>query len=264
MGDKSHLTETCDPDADRPHLIVHVETTVASLTDGEVTEQLHEELAHAALLPRVHLVDSGYVDAAVLLSSEQQHGITLLGPVAPDSSWQGRAAQGFAQAQFPVDWPAEQVICPQGHPSVQWIPCHDPEGQEFIHVRFARAACMACPCHSDCTHSKSGARELHLQPQASYHALHERRQEQGSKPFQQEYACRAGVEGTISQGVRSHGLRRARYLGLQKTHVQHVLTAVAINLVRIDAHLAGIPRGTTRLTHMARLAQRSHVLQPAC
>jgi Transposase DDE domain len=50
------------------------------------------------------------------------------------------------------------------------------------------------------------------------------------------------------------GLRRARYDGLDKTHLQHVLTAVAINLVRIDAVLTQTPRGKTRRSHFARLA----------
>jgi transposase len=31
---------------------------------------------------------------------------------------------------------------------------------------------------------------------------------------------RAGIEGTLSEGIRAHGLRRARYIGLAKTHLQ--------------------------------------------
>lgn len=50
------------------------------------------------------------------------------------------------------------------------------------------------------------------------------------------------------------GLRRARYDGLNKTHLQHVLTAVAINLVRIDAVITQTPRGRTRRSNFARLA----------
>lgn len=264
MGYKGHLTETCDENADTPHLIVHVETTVASMTDMQVSEPLHEELAKMHLVPTVHLMDSGYVDTQIIRSGDERHGIRVLGPVAAESSWQARANQGFDLAHFQVDWATEQVTCPQGQTSVQWISCQDKEAKPFIHVRFARTTCLACACRPDCTHSKSGVRELHLQPQADHQTLQERRQEQGTKPFHQEYACRAGVEGTISQGVRSYGLRRARYVGLQKTHVQHVLTAVAINLVRLDAYLTGTPRGQTRLTHMARLAKRSHLLAQAC
>jgi hypothetical protein len=56
--------------------------------------------------------------------------------------------------------------------------------------------------------------------------------------------------------VRGMGLRRSRYDGLARTHVQHVLTAVAINLVRIDQVLTHHPRGKTRRSHFAELASR--------
>jgi hypothetical protein len=49
-------------------------------------------------------------------------------------------------------------------------------------------------------------------------------------------------------------MRRARYDGLHKTHLEHVLTAVAINLVRIDAVLTQTPRGKTRRSNFTRLA----------
>ena len=50
--------------------------------------------------------------------------------------------------------------------------------------------------------------------------------------FKELYDARAGVEGTLSQGLRVCDLRHARYIGLAKTHLQHVLTAAALNLVR--------------------------------
>ena len=42
------------------------------------------------------------------------------------------------------------------------------------------------------------------------------------------YQRRAGVEGTLSQGVRAFGLRRCRYLGLAKAHLQHVIEEKAV------------------------------------
>ena len=80
------------------------------------------------------------------------------------------------------------------------------------------------------------------------------RQQQTTATFKAQYAARAGVEGTLSQGVRAFGLRRARYLGLARTHLQHVVTAVAINLVRVEAWLAERPRAQTRRSHFAALA----------
>ena len=119
---------------------------------------------------------------------------------------------------------------------------------------FAQQGCAACPLRSDCTKSSTTGRVLHVRPQAGNFALQARRQEQTTPEFRQAYETRAGIEGTLSQAVRGMGIRRARYDGLHKTHVQHVLTAVAINLVRIDAVLTQTPRGQTRHSHFMRLA----------
>lgn len=123
-----------------------------------------------------------------------------------------------------------------------------------MEVVFAREVCAACPMRKQCTQSQTTGRVLHLRPQTAHEALHARRQEQQTQAFRRQYATRAGIEGTHSQAVRRMGLRRARYDGLAKTHLQHVLTAVAINLVRIDAVLTQIRRGTTRRSNFARLA----------
>ena len=70
-----------------------------------------------------------------------------------------------------------------------------------------------------------------------------------------EYARRAGIEGTLSEGIRGFGLRRCRYVGLAKAHLQHVITAAAMNLSRFAAWLAEAPRAKTRGSRFARLAQ---------
>ncbi|MFE4958652.1 transposase [Streptomyces sp. NPDC056653] len=49
---------------------------------------------------------------------------------------------------------------------------------------------------------------------------------------------RVGIEATLSQNVRTCGLRRTRYRGLPKTHVQHVLTGLACNITRITGWIA--------------------------
>lgn len=66
-------------------------------------------------------------------------------------------------------------------------------------------------------------------------------------------ACRAGGEGTVSQGGRAFGLRRARSRGLAKTHLQHVATAAAMNVDRLIDWLNDVPRAQTRCSHVAAL-----------
>lgn len=68
------------------------------------------------------------------------------------------------------------------------------------------------------------------------------------------YAQRAGIEGTLSQGVRAFGLRRSRYRGLAKTHLQHVATAAAVNLERLAAWFKATPRAATRISRFTTLA----------
>jgi transposase len=66
VGYTVHLTQTCDDDS--PHLIPPVETTPAPLADDATVPLIHEALAERDLLPGVHIVDTGYVDAAELVS----------------------------------------------------------------------------------------------------------------------------------------------------------------------------------------------------
>ena len=75
-----HLTETCDEKT--PHLIVNVETTPATTQDDNMLEKVHDSLKRHGLLPTEHLVDKGYTDADVLVHSQRQYGVTIVGPVA--------------------------------------------------------------------------------------------------------------------------------------------------------------------------------------
>ena len=82
--------------------------------------------------------------------------------------------------------------------------------------------------------------------QAQHEALREARQKQETPEWKKRYTQRAGVEGTLSQGIRAFELRQTRYIGLAKTHLQHILTAAAINIVRVDNWLTQTPLAKTR------------------
>jgi transposase len=86
-----------------------------------------------------------------------------------------------------------------------------------------------------------GGRNLRIRPREQHDALQRARQRQVTDAFQELYRGRAGIEGTLSQGVRAFGLRRSRYSGQAKTHLQHLLIAVAINIVRVVAWVQDMP-----------------------
>jgi transposase len=114
--------------------------------------------------------------------------------------------------------------------------------------------CTDWVARSRCPRAESTGRRLHRPPQEPYEALQAARTWYASEEGRQGDKCRAGIEGTLSPGVRAFGLRRTRYRGLAKPHLQHVATAAAINVDRMIAWRGERPRATTRTSRFAALA----------
>jgi transposase len=251
VGYKVHLTESCD--ADVPRLITNVETTPATTPEDNMVEVVHRSLKCRNLLPSEHLVDKGYTDAKVLVASRREHGIEIVGPVAQDPSWQSRDEAGFDKSLFLVDWEAKVVTCPAGKKSISWLPNTYPANVTAFEARFARLDCTPCSSRSQCTRSKQEPRILGLQTREHHEALQAMRVRQLTDEFRQTCAARAGIESTHAQAVKHSGLRRTRYRGLSKTHLQHIVTAAAINLLRIASWTDGVPLAKTRCSRFAAL-----------
>ncbi|WP_369848620.1 transposase [Deinococcus sp. NW-56] len=96
----------------------------------------------------------------------------------------------------------------------------------------------------------------HLTPCAEdrFRALNSARARQSEEEWLKAYQVRAGIEGTMSQAVRRFDLRRARYWGLAKVGLQAVSTAAALNLVRFDAWIQGIPRISGKVPILTRIS----------
>jgi transposase len=253
VGYKAHVTETCEDDA--PPLITQVETTTAPIADGDVTATIHAALKEQQLLPTTHIVDTGYVDAELLVSSPRAYGVDLLGPTRANLRWQARAAEGFGLEDFRVEWEERQAICPEGHASIEWIERLDKRGNESSYIRFSPKDCGPCPNRSKCTQSeaKYPRRSIAVRPREQYAALQAAREREHTAEYQATYAKRAGCEGTISRGVRRCGLRRSRYIGDEKVHLEQVLIGTALNFLRVSEWLADIPKAKTRRSAFAKL-----------
>jgi transposase len=252
-GYKVHVTETCDENA--AHLITHVMTCPAMQPDMASTADIHKCLADKGLLPAEHFVDAGYVDAALLVSSQRDYDVSLEGPVRAGAKRQNEAEQAYEQRHFAIDWEREQVTCPQGKTSATWRLRLDDAGAPRICAVFSRTDCGTCVVRALCTQAKEARRSVYFHPRPEYEALNRARAQMDDPVWKERYRVRAGVEGTLSQGVRAFGMRRSRYIGLAKTGLQQVCTAAALNVARIVPWLAGTPRAKTRVTRFAALAQ---------
>lgn len=188
-------------------------------------------------------------------SPPEPRGITLLGPLLTDTSPQARGG-GYTAAAFTIDSDTRHARCPQGATSISWSPCTQ-RGTEAIVVKFDAATCRTCPARPQCTSATRSGRQLSLRPRPVHEAVQQARAEQTTDQWHNDYKIRAGVEGTMRQTTHVTGIRRARYLGLPKTTLEHNLAAAAINLIRYDAWLTGKPLDRTRTTHLQRLFTRA-------
>jgi transposase len=169
IGYTVHLSETCD--AEQVHLITHVKTTPANIAEVKCTAATHRALVAAGRAPNTHLADAGYIAADLLVQSEAQHGIHLVGPVRDSARWQHHVEGAYALEQFTIDWAARSARCPQGHRSVGWYPFQHANGHHYIRVTFAKEDCTGCPQRNRCTRAKVQPRSLQLQPQLQQAAI---------------------------------------------------------------------------------------------
>lgn len=237
--------------------MVHVATTISTVQDIELTDAIHDDLAERHLLPAEHVVDSGYISPARIERAQQVHGVTLLGPVVADHSAQAKANSGFGKAAFTIDWDSEQAICPRGATSASWTKLNIKD-HTYLQARFAEADCRTCPDRAQCTTSATKPRSISVLPRPLHEIQMSNRLDQRTEQWQRRYAIRAGIEATLSQNVRTHGLRRSRYRGLARTHVQHVLTATACNITRVSDWISAPPEHAAAPPTFTRCAQPPH------
>jgi len=92
-----------------------------------------------------------------------------------------------------------------------------------------------------------------LRAEGRHQILQAARERQQTETFKQIYRKRSGIEGTLSQAVRSSGLRRSRYAGRAKTHLQNIAIAVATNIKRSIDWLNETPLAPTRRSRFTSL-----------
>lgn len=233
VGYKLQVTETADPGAARFITDIAVTSTVEQ--DNESLTKLQPRLVERQVVPAQQYVDLGYMSGSNLARSLEQ-GIDLRGFVR-----EGNVSKRpeFRLGQFDIDLAQRRAICPARRHSVKWANAK-PDVANLIayHVSFGRQ-CRTCPFFGPdlCTDKASGR---HLGVSRHHVLLQARRHEADTLAFQVEMHVRAGIEGTISELVRAHGARRARYHGWAKNQLQALFIATAANLKRLARTFAAV------------------------
>jgi hypothetical protein len=184
-----------------------------------------EKLAMGQELPRALYVDAAYVSAEKLAQAAAD-GRPLIGPAQPAP----RAGLRFTTEDFQVSIAQREAVCPANRTSSQ---CARLEVQATGKVNFRfewSYHCADCPLRRQCCGADQKQRTLLV---GQYHDfLQRRRQEQKTQAFRLECRKRNALEGTQSELVRAHGLRRARYRGSAKVRLQNYMIGAACNAKR--------------------------------
>ncbi|MFI9276179.1 transposase [Kitasatospora sp. NPDC052896] len=220
-------------------MITDVATTSAATSDAQVLPGLHAHLAHRQLLPAEHLVDGGYTSLIHLERADREHHVTVNGPLTVNPTRQHRQGEGFSRDDFHIDYDRRQVTCPNGQVSAGWhgpYPTSELAGAPLIVARFTQSQCQPCQDRPRCT--RAPARNVGFPPRELRELQLRVRAEQQTPEWEARYAVRSGIEGTVNEFAHGHGMRRCRYRGQPKAHLQHVLTAIAVNIERLSRQAA--------------------------
>jgi hypothetical protein len=231
VGYKVQVAETvCEvalaPGEPTRNFIVGMVTHPAYEHDETGAQKMEQEQARMGLeKPPVHYVDAAYVSAQKLAQA-QAEGRELIGPALPTRQVDGR----FAATDFQVHVEARQALCPAGKANTQCSRLVE-QATGKVSYRFEFGAhCHDCSLRGQCLGQDQRHRSLVV---GEHHSLlQNRRQEQQIPAFQERMKHRNAIEGTQSELVRAHGLRRARYRGLAKVKLQNYFIGAACNVKR--------------------------------
>ncbi len=234
-GYLAHVTQTCGEDG--PDVITDVATMPATSADTAAVTGIHARLERRGLLPGEHLADGGCTSLVHMERAGREHQVALTGPLPGNRTRQHRVQEGYARDDFRTDFDRQEVTCPQGQVSKgRHGPCptSSPDAAPLIVAKFTRSQCQPCPVRAACTTSGDGKRTVGFPPRELCELQARNRADQQDPAWHKRYAVRSGVEGTACELANGHGLRHCRYRGQPKAHLQHVLTAIAVNIERLS------------------------------
>jgi transposase len=233
VGYKVQVAETVNeavlaPGEPTGNFISGILTHAARESDEEGALKMEQEQQDMGLdKPPVQYVDAAYISTQKLLEAAAE-GRELIGP-APGAA--SKEDPRFGTDHFNIRVEQRQAICPAGQQNSQCSRLEEQAtGKVSYRFEWSTEACAQCPLRQQCLKADQKHRTLAV---GEHHTiLQARRREQKTEPFKQRMKHRNAIEGTQSELVRAHGLRRARYWSLAKVKLQNYFIGAACNVKR--------------------------------
>ncbi|MEU9602520.1 transposase [Streptomyces sp. NPDC048109] len=245
-GFSAHLTETCAPDG--PNVITDVVTTAATTHDSKVLPGIRTRLTRRGLLPAEHLVDAGYTSLPHLEQAAREPQVTDSEPLRSNPARQHRRAEGFAPGRLPHRLRPSAGHLPPGasqrglaRPLPDVLAHCGPADRGQVHQKPV----PPCPARTQCTITADSARTVGFPPR-ELRNLHFASAPSNRHPSGRP-ATRSAREWDGQRNRHGHSMQHCRYRGQGKAHIQHVLTAIAVNIERLSGLKPAEEVSTARL-----------------
>ena len=219
FGYKANVTETV-----KSRFITNIVAMPGNRHDGKTAVEAITEQKEIGLIPQKVIGDTAYGDG-INRKLLKEHGTEMVAPLCIVRN--PRTAGIFPKSMFDYNEKKNTLICPQGVTANQTYHDHHRDIKMF---HFPMSKCNKCPVQSQCTRERSGRRTVGISTVNT--ELRDAERYNQTEQFKEDMKLRSPIEGKLSELVRYHGLRRARYRGLKKVGLQFYFTAAAVNIKR--------------------------------
>jgi transposase len=222
VGSKCHIIETAVKG--EINLITGMIQQTANENDNKILEKYDEKNKNLGLKPNKIFTDSNYISAESIKNYKEKSQ-EIMGYSQLDTS---KKDEKYKLDKFKVNFENKIAICPENKISIK---CSKQKDGSFC-IYFDKKDCFNCSGYKECVgESRDKKRKIHINKY--YDILQERRSLQKEKDFKDEMKVRAQIESTICELVRKHGLRKAKYKGVDGRQLQFYLSGSALNVKRI-------------------------------
>mgnify|MGYP001570520661 FL=1 len=218
MGYKANVTETVES-----RFITNIKAMPGNRQDGKTAVETVVEQKQNGLTPEKVIGDTAYGDG-INRKLLKENGTEMIAPLRVVNN---RTKNIYPKSMFHYDEKKQTITCPQG---VTTRESYYDRQKEIKTFHFPMSKCNRCPVQRECTNDKDGRRTVGIS--SVNRELREAERYNLTKQFKEDMKLRPPIEGKLSELTRYHGLRRARYRGLQKVSLQFYFTAVAVNIKR--------------------------------
>jgi len=246
-GYSAHITETCN-NADKPEIITDYEVHGAVRSDAGKALEIIERLESAGSKPETLYADGGYPTVPSALKVIEKE-IDFMTPVN-----RSRLADDvMGRYHFEFDSEGFVIGCPEGHSPIdhRTLSAHNTTDRS-LHAIFDGDICRACKVLDQCpvrapNHRERGcaARDtagyfrLEITPQLRLRD--QMYSEQQRTEWKDRYKIRAGIEATMSELKRTHGIGKLRVRRAAKVCLAIACKVIAGNIKRwARAHMGSL------------------------